>query len=182
MNFSKAWIVAAGRPEKQQPFWKKQESGRVHLSDARARNNINEIREKAILSLCGAISQIHQAQHDLLADMIRQLHFYRGALSILKYMESYSIAHVFPEFCEEPRICADGVYDLSYALYLKSQNSSLPVIGNALDSAGCNVFFVTGPNHGGKTTFLRSIGICQLFAQCGLPVQMCIRDRYNILY
>ena len=31
-------------------------------------------------------------------------------------------------------------------------------------------FVLTGPNQGGKSTFLRSIGIAQVMMQCGLPV------------
>ena len=44
------------------------------------------------------------------------------------------------------------------------------VVGNALHAEHKRLVVITGPNQGGKTTFLRSIGLAQLMMQCGLFV------------
>ena len=42
------------------------------------------------------------------------------------------------------------------------------VVGNDLNADGKNLIIITGANQGGKTTFLRSIGLSQLMMQCGM--------------
>jgi len=43
-------------------------------------------------------------------------------------------------------------------------------VSNDLDADGKRMILVTGANQGGKSTFLRSVGLAQLFMQCGLFV------------
>jgi DNA mismatch repair ATPase MutS len=43
-------------------------------------------------------------------------------------------------------------------------------VGNSCDIAGKRLLIVTGANQGGKSTFLRSIGIAQVMMQCGMFV------------
>ncbi len=43
-------------------------------------------------------------------------------------------------------------------------------VGNTCCIEGRQLLVVTGANQGGKSTFLRSIGIAQIMMQCGLPV------------
>ncbi len=53
------------------------------------------------------------------------------------------------------------------SLVLQSQT---PVVGNDLDADGKPLVIITGANSGGKSTFLRSVGIAQIMMQCGLFV------------
>ncbi len=53
------------------------------------------------------------------------------------------------------------------ALVLRSDS---PVVGNALHADEQSLVVVTGANSGGKSTFLRSVGLAQLMAQCGMFV------------
>jgi MutS domain V len=52
-------------------------------------------------------------------------------------------------------------------LELQSPN---PVIGNDIQGDGKPLVIITGANSGGKSTFLRSVGLAQLMMQCGLFV------------
>ena len=42
------------------------------------------------------------------------------------------------------------------------------VVGNDLEADGKALLIITGANQGGKSTFLRSVGIAQLMMQCGI--------------
>ena len=48
--------------------------------------------------------------------------------------------------------------------------SDSPVVGNDVHADGKSLVIVTGANSGGKSTFLRSVGLAQLMMQCGLFV------------
>ena len=45
-----------------------------------------------------------------------------------------------------------------------------PVVGNDVQADGKPLVIITGANSGGKSTFLRSVGLAQLMMQCGLFV------------
>ena len=59
----------------------------------------------------------------------------------------------------------EGLYDVSLALSMGEQ-----VVANDISADGKNVVIVTGANKGGKTTFLRSIGLSQMMMHCGMFV------------
>lgn len=44
------------------------------------------------------------------------------------------------------------------------------IVGNDLQADKMNLVVITGANQGGKSTFLRSIGLAQLMMQCGMFV------------
>jgi len=48
--------------------------------------------------------------------------------------------------------------------------SGSPVVGNDVHADGKALVIITGANSGGKSTFLRSVGLAQLMMQCGLFV------------
>ena len=63
-------------------------------------------------------------------------------------------------------LSARGLYDASLALSLDSATA----VGNDLDADGKHLIMITGANEGGKSTFLRSVGLAQLMMQAGMFV------------
>jgi DNA mismatch repair ATPase MutS len=57
----------------------------------------------------------------------------------------------------------NGLYDVCLALTMKHQ-----IVGNDMVADHKNLVIITGANQGGKSTFLRSIGLAQLMMQCGM--------------
>ena len=96
----------------------------------------------------------------------RQTAFYLGAVQLTEHIRLYGMDICFPEALpdrrklefRELRECAMGV------------QRRMNVIGNTCSLDGKDLLIVTGANQGGKSTFLRSIGIAQVMMQCGLPV------------
>jgi len=67
--------------------------------------------------------------------------------------------------CGERKLSVQGLYDACLAFTMKRR-----AVGNAVQAEGKNLVLITGANQGGKSTFLRSIGLAQLMMQCGLFV------------
>jgi DNA mismatch repair ATPase MutS len=65
----------------------------------------------------------------------------------------------------EPRLACKDLYDVALAL-----SANRRPVGNDIDADGKPLIVVTGANQGGKTTFLRSVGLAQLMMQSGMFV------------
>jgi DNA mismatch repair ATPase MutS len=65
----------------------------------------------------------------------------------------------------ERRLSFRGIYDPCLALNMEAH-----VVGNDANADQQDLILITGPNQGGKSTLLRSIGLAQLMMQCGLFV------------
>lgn len=63
----------------------------------------------------------------------------------------------------EPRLGFEGLYDVCLTLHLDAR-----AVGNDVDADGKRLVMITGANQGGKSTFLRSVGLAQLMLQCGM--------------
>jgi DNA mismatch repair ATPase MutS len=57
------------------------------------------------------------------------------------------------------------LYDVDLALTMNRR-----IVGNTASADGRSLVIVTGANQGGKSSFLRSIGLAQIMMQCGLFV------------
>ena len=66
---------------------------------------------------------------------------------------------------EERRFACRGLYDVCLAI---SMNKA--VVGNDVEGNGKELVVITGANQGGKSTFLRSVGLAQMMMQSGLFV------------
>lgn len=66
---------------------------------------------------------------------------------------------------QERRFCCTDLYDPCLVL-----GSTAEVFGNTVDADGRGLVMVTGANSGGKSTFLRSVGLAQLMAEAGVFV------------
>jgi hypothetical protein len=99
--------------------------------------------------------------------MRTELAFYIGCLNLqarLLVLGEPTCTPV-PASAGERRLSFLGLYDISLALI-----SGRTVIGNDLTADGKNLCIVTGANTGGKSTFLRSVGLAQLMMQAGMFV------------
>ena len=99
--------------------------------------------------------------------LLTELAFYLGALNLSERLAARGARTCMPDPLPAgtARLSARGVYDVCLALTLDAG-----VTANELDADGKAMVMITGANQGGKSTFLRSLGLAQLMMQSGMFV------------
>jgi len=128
---------------------------------------LGEMRDRGISRVAPALAQ--SADHVLsFFKMLRtELGFYIGCLNLHNRLAAKKEPVCFPTPAPtgERRQCFSGLYDVCLSLHVEHR-----VVGNTVDADGKSLTIVTGANQGGKSSFLRSIGLAQLMMQCGMFV------------
>lgn len=93
--------------------------------------------------------------------------FYQGALNLCEVLDNRGDVYCFPipVTGQDPVCVASNLYDPCLAF---SQQEKLVL--NDLQAENKSFILITGANSGGKSTFLRALGVNQLLLQSGLPV------------
>jgi hypothetical protein len=96
-----------------------------------------------------------------------ELGFYVGCLNLADLLaaKGVPVSVPTPQEPSPPTLLCTGLRDPCLGLQSKGT-----VVGNDVQADGKSLFIITGANSGGKSTFLRSVGLAQLMMQCGLFV------------
>jgi DNA mismatch repair ATPase MutS len=96
-----------------------------------------------------------------------ELAFYVSCLNLRDRLAAKEEPVCFPapRSIGERTLSFRGLYDVCLSLHIKDRE-----VGNGVDASGKSLLVVTGTNRGGKSTFLRSIGLAQLMMQSGMFV------------
>ncbi len=98
-----------------------------------------------------------------------QLHiqaaFYRGAVNLADHMKRFGLNYCYPKVVSQGTLRFKELKEVVMAM-----EQRIDAVGNTCDMEEIMLLIVTGANQGGKSTFLRSIGIAQVMMQCGLMV------------
>jgi len=128
---------------------------------------LSELKDRGINLVANALAQ--SADHiDSFFTMLRaELAFYVGCLNLHGRLAQMGepISFPLPVASSERRHSCKGLYDVCLALIMKQK-----IVGNDLNAEDKDLVIITGANQGGKSTFLRSIGLVQLMMQCGMFV------------
>jgi hypothetical protein len=139
----------------------------VHERDEAGLRALSELRSLGIAHIAAPIAQ--STDHILaFFRMLRlELGFYIGCVNLLDRLlqkhEPFCLPVPFP--AAQTRFVAQGLFDVCLSL-----NSQGRVVGNDVTADSKSLVMITGANRGGKSTFLRSIGLAQLMMQCGMFV------------
>ena len=128
---------------------------------------LSELRDKGINLAANALARSNDHILSFLKALRTELAFYIGCRNLHQQLTERGGASCFPTPIEpgERRQSFTGLYDGSLALSMDRR-----VNGNDVDADGKALVIITGANQGGKSTFLRSIGLAQVMMQCGMFV------------
>ena len=94
-----------------------------------------------------------------------QIAFYQGAVNLKHHMQRFGLSWCYPEVCAQDRLSFTELKEFVMCL-----EQRVDAVGNTCELEHKMLLIVTGANQGGKSTFLRSIGIAQVMMQSGLMV------------
>jgi DNA mismatch repair protein MutS len=139
----------------------------VHPRDDHGLRVLADLRDLGLARVAAAVSRAAQQVEGFFKALREELAFYLGCVNLYQELKSLGLPVTFPVPVEQEKhlFSARGLYDISLALTLKDK-----VVGNDIEAPGKDLIIITGPNRGGKTTFLRSVGQAQLMMECGMFV------------
>lgn len=139
----------------------------IHPRDEAGGQAVSALRNRGLALAARALGQsvghILSFFHMLRAETA----FYIGGVHLQARLSALGLTTVVPVLAglDERRFACRGLYDVCLAI---SMNKT--VIGNDIDGNAKELVVITGANQGGKSTFLRSVGLAQMMMQSGLFV------------
>lgn len=128
---------------------------------------VSELRGRGINLVANAAAQSADHITNFFLMLQTELAFYVGCVNLHGHLtrkgEPVCVPVPAPRGARK-HSCTE-LRDVCLALSVEQQ-----LVGNDLGADGKNLVIVTGANQGGKSTFLRGIGLAQLMMQCGMFV------------
>jgi hypothetical protein len=139
----------------------------LHPRDEAGARILSEMNHRAISRVTIALAESADHVLSFFKALRTELAFYTGCLNLRDQLAAREepICIPTPSPTGERVHSFSGLYDVCLSLHMQQR-----VVGNAIDADGKSVVIITGANQGGKSTFLRSIGLAQLMMQCGMFV------------
>jgi hypothetical protein len=128
---------------------------------------LSQLRNQGIGHVAAALAQSTDHILSFFSMLRLELGFYVGCLNLSDRLKQKGEAICIPEALArgKPALSARGIYDVCLSLILDGR-----AIGNDANGDDKSLIVITGANRGGKSTFLRSLGLAQLMMQCGMFV------------
>lgn len=140
---------------------------RIDDRDESGSRALAELKDRGINLVANALAQSNDHILSFFLMVRTELAFYLGCLNLAEELESRQQPVTFPVpvAAGERRHAFEGLYDVCLALTSRHR-----VVSNRANADGKDLVVITGANQGGKSTFLRSIGLAQVMMQCGMFV------------
>jgi len=161
------WLTRFTRAVEKALFRRPPDAYTLYLAprDEQGAKAMSELMDRGLGLAADALAKSAEHVQSFFRMLQRELAFYVGCLNLHERILALRAPFIFPEAGElgPTRFFCRELYDISLALSM----SRRPV-GNDIAADGKSLIIVTGANQGGKTTFLRSLGLGQLMTQCGM--------------
>ncbi|MEU6479194.1 hypothetical protein ABZ858_20355 [Streptomyces sp. NPDC047017] len=128
---------------------------------------LGELRGRGLDLAADALARSCDHILSFFAMLRAELAFYVGCLDLREALAAKDapVCRPSPAAPGAPVLTCRGLYDVGLAL-----RGDRPVVGSDVDADGATLLVVTGANEGGKSTFLRGLGLAHLMAQSGMFV------------
>ncbi len=128
---------------------------------------LGELEDRAVNLVANALMQAVDHVHSFFVLLRCEIGFYVACLNLRARLDEQGepAALPVPVSAGARALSAQGLYDVCLTL-----TTGQRVVGNDVDADGKLLVMITGANQGGKSTFLRSVGLAQLMTQCGMFV------------
>lgn len=144
----------------------KQLTNRLNPRDDAGARFLEELKNMSLQRVAQVLDCATKSLETFFERLQYELAFYLSATRLFRTLDGLGLPVCFPTpLVESSELEIFGLYDPTLAV-LKRRS----VVQNSVSHRGKNLYFVMGANRGGKTTFLRSIGLAQLMMQVGLFV------------
>jgi DNA mismatch repair ATPase MutS len=139
----------------------------LHPRDESGARSLSELNDRGVNLVANALAQSTEHIVSFFTMLRTELAFYVSCLHLYEDLERKGVPLSFPVPVtpRERRHSVNGLCDPCLAL--RQQQA---VVSNDVNADRKDLVIITGANQGGKSTFLRSIGISQLMMQCGMFV------------
>lgn len=127
--------------------------------------DIGEIKNAALGAVMRYFEPFLEEQEGFFKQLYSQTAFLMGAANLYRRVRRINAPLCFPEVTERKDLRFEELVEMSLAI-----NSLRCPVDNSLTAQDKYLVVVTGANQGGKSTYLRSIGIAQVLLQCGMYV------------
>ncbi len=143
------------------------ESFTVADRDEAGMQTLAEIRDRGTARAADALGQSTDHVLGFFAALRAELGFYLGCLNLSGQLAARGVATALPDARPpvESALAARGLRDAALPFHLPE-----PPVANDVEADGSRMLLVTGANQGGKSTFLRSVGLAQMMMQAGMFV------------
>jgi DNA mismatch repair ATPase MutS len=127
---------------------------------------LQDISNRGINLVASAAAQSADHVSSYFTMLRAELGFYVSCLNLHDHLSNRGLPVTFPVASpwDSPEFSCTDLRDTSLALRADR------VVGNDVSADGKSLVIITGANSGGKSTFLRSVGLAQLMTQCGMFV------------
>lgn len=128
---------------------------------------LENLRNRSLNVAANALAQAADHVRGFFEQLRTELAFYVGCLNLHARLAELGAPVCLPQACEaaERQLRCRGLFEPSLALRKGQQ-----MVGNDVEESGKALVVITGPNQGGKSSFLRAIGAAQLMLQAGMFV------------
>jgi DNA mismatch repair ATPase MutS len=128
---------------------------------------LSDMQHRGISRVAVALAESADHVLSFFQTLRTELAFYVGCLNLHRCLASKGEPICFPTPAPpgDRRHRFTGLYDVCLSLHMERR-----VVGNEVDADGRSLVIVTGANQGGKSPFLRSVGVAQIMMQCGMFV------------
>lgn len=126
---------------------------------------LGELRDRGLHLVANALAQACDHVLSFFRMLRIELAFYVGCLNLHERLTEKGERVCFPRATNVTTrtLSFDDLYDICLTLTEPDK-----VVGNDLQADGASLVVITGANQGGKSTFLRSVGLAQLMLQAGM--------------